>query len=298
MGSTRERNHGRGDRREIAQVYAVRVGAPVAFLLDQIRTGHLLLDDVEGSLARGFFGTPPRESDLEALSLSRSAIRALKACQTQDCDLKLPAEAIDRISREVDWSGQTAAEDANRFFRRTLLNILTGYMARGDAAGLIYDDKPDPLDVGEGFERLLRDAQEIRAVDAPFARYLGGYPDGRSSDVEDVFTWTIEDLGLKSLVSLNHIAFKTASARAGVSIIGVKRLYSDHYFQAGLKIIIVSPASGDPSIADSYVMVVDRKRFDGDVGGLRRIATERRLERHAEAVMTSTKARVETAYAR
>lgn len=286
------------DRRELTQVYAVRVGAPVDFLLDQIRIGHLLLDDAEGAPARGFFGTPPRESDLETLSLSRSAIRALEACQPQDCDLKLPAEAIERISREVDWSSRTATEDANRYFRRTLLSILAAYMAHGDAAGLIYGDKPDPLDVGEGFEQLLRDAKEIQSVDAPFARYLGGYPDARLSDVEDMFTWTIEDLGMKSLVSLNHIAFKTARSGSGVSIIGVKRLYSSHYFQAGLRVIIVSPASGDPSIADSYVMVVDRRRFDGELGGLRRIVTERRLERRAEAVMASTKALVETEYAR
>ena len=286
------------DRRELVQVYSVRVEAPVDFVFDQIRIGHLLLDEAEGSEARGFFGNPPRESDLREFSLSRAALRALKSCRPEDCDLKLPAEVIEQINREVDWSSRTATDDANRLFRGMLLNILADYMALGDAAGLTYGDKPEPLDVGEGFDRLIRGAQEIRAVDAPFADYLRGYPESRSSDVEDIFTWTVEDLGTKSLVSLNHLSFKNEGGESGTSIIGIKRLYSGHYFQASLRVIIVVPGSGDPSVADSYVVVVDRRRFDGELGGIRRIATERRLERHAEAVLASTKTRVETAFAR
>ena len=61
------RTIGRGDRTELTLVYAVRVRAPVQFVLDQARSQHLLIDDAQGHEARGFFSDPPVDKDLAAL---------------------------------------------------------------------------------------------------------------------------------------------------------------------------------------------------------------------------------------
>jgi len=284
-----------GAPRELAQAYAIRVRAPIDHIMDRIREDHLLLDDADRG-ERGRFGDPAAEGDLAGLSLSRSEIRDLARCRPMDCELKLPAGTIERMRADVRFDGSTGEDEANRFFRRVLLETLSGYMESGDGAGLVYEDKTEPLRVEEGFRILLDRAAYLDDIDPSFRAYLGGYPRGRSSAVDDVFTWTVEDLGVKSLVSLNHISFKRLGAADGGSLIAVKRIYSSHYFQADLKIICLLPTTGDPTGADTYVMVFTRQRFDGDLGGLKRAAAVRRLERNAEATLTALKKGLEDSY--
>ncbi|MFV1987793.1 MAG: hypothetical protein ACC682_10960 [Gemmatimonadota bacterium] len=284
------------DRSQLTLVYAVRVSAPVQFVFDQARLHHLLVDDAEGHHARGVFADPPTGGDLAALTLDRRDIRDLERCRRSDCGLKLSGETIDRLQREVDWSARDAKDEANRFFRRELLASLVGYSAGGAAASLVYADKAVPLAVADGFDALLEDAEYLRELDPEFHRYLGAFPDVVSPDIDDAFTWTVEDLGVKSVVSLNHIVSKSRGA-SGSALIGIKRVYANHYFQAGLRILVLSPASGDPTGADTYVTVISRLQFDGELGGIRRTAIERRLEMNAERVLAQVRDQLESRYA-
>jgi hypothetical protein len=241
------------------------------------------------------FSDPPAEADLERLSLERGEIRALERCRPRDCGLKLSAETIDRLHTEVDWSSRTAGDEANRFFRRELLSAMTAYSEGGNKAAPVYADKGEPLDVAEGFERLMADDDYLGKLDPVLREYLTAYPLGRSRDIEDAFSWTVEDLGVKSVVSLNHIAVKPRGA-SGSALIGVKRVYANHYFQAGLRVIVLTPGADDSLEADSYVTVITRLRFDGDLGGIKRTAIERRLERNAEAVLAAVRDQLEAWY--
>jgi len=288
-------------RREMILVVAVRVRAPVAFVLDRTRRGKLLMDDAEGPGARGDFSDPPELEDLAGLELGPGDIRYLKRCQPQDCGLKLSAEAIDRLERDVDFSSRSSREEANRFFRRELLSQVAAYSARGAEAAPVYADKEAPLDVAEGLEQLLERSGYLEDLDPDFHHHLRAYPGEGSSDVEDSsdiedsFMWTVEDLGVKTIVSLNHVAVKPHSA-SGAALIAVKRVYADHYFQAGLRVLVLMPSTGDPAAPDTYVTVITRLRFDGELGGIRRIAMERRLERNAETVLADVRDRLEAQY--
>lgn len=280
------------DDRELAQAYVVRVRAPVSFILEQIRDRHLLLDDADGEAGRGIFGRPPRPEDLRNLGFPRAAIRDLERCRPRRCDVKLPAGSAERLHREVDWESDTAREDANRFLRELLLETLTTYTDAG--ARVVYEDKGEPLAVEEGFEKLFEETGALNELDGVFHEHLRRFPESRAQGVEDLYSWTVEDLGTKSLVSLNHIAIRERSETPGTSIIGIKRFYASHYFQAAVRIITLSPASGDPAAPDTYVTVLARFRFDGELGGLKRIATERRLERNAEHAMSDVRERLES----
>jgi len=282
------------DERELAQAYAVRVRAPVSFILDQIRERHLLLDDAEGDSARGVFGRPAGDHDLRDLDFTRAAIRDLEQCRPRRCDVKLPAGATERLHREVDWESDTAGEEANRFLRRVLLEIAADYGQSG--ARVVYEDKSEPLAVAEGFEKLFEQTGAVRELDGEFHEHLRRFPESRAPGVEDLFSWTIEDLGTKSLVSLNHIAIRERSGTQGTSVIGIKRFYASHYFQASVRIITLSPATGDPTAPDTYVAVLARFRFDGELGGIKRVATERRLERSAERSMAEARDLLEALY--
>ncbi|MDH3732016.1 MAG: hypothetical protein OEU54_00720 [Gemmatimonadota bacterium] len=284
-----------GDESELLMVHAVRMRAPVAFILDQARDSRVLVDDAEGAHARGVFADPPGAADLAGLALERREVRQLERCEVGDCGLKLPAETIERLHRDVDWDSRTAGEDANRFFRREMFAILASYRDNGHEAAPVYADKAEPLHVGEGLEGLLAQAGYLVELDASFHRHLSRYPQVAQSAIEDRFSWTVEDLGVKSVVSLNHVAISPIN-QAGRALIGVKRLYANHYLQAGLRVILISPATGDPEAADTYVTVVTRLRFDGDLGGLRRTAMERRLERNADQAMVAVRDHLEAAF--
>lgn len=278
-----------GDQRELTQVYVARLPAPADEVFRRIRTSHLLLDDAEGEGTRGFFDAPATAADVAGLSLARSQVRDLEKCRPGACDLKLPADAIERMHAEVDWEADDAGAQANRFLQNLLAGILDAYVRRGDAAGLTYGDKEEPLAVADGFATLLEDSRHRDAIDPALRSYLAGYP-ASAPGTEDLFTWTVEDLGLKSMISLNHIAIRPADTPGGASVIGIKRIYSSHYFQAALRVVTVAPATDDPG-GDSYVTIFVQYRFDGEFGGIRRIATERRLERNAEAVLSATQER-------
>lgn len=282
---------GSEDERELAQVYVVRVRASVPFILDQIRARHLLLDDAEGDSTRGVFGSPAGDHDLRDLDLARGQIRDLERCRPRRCDLKLPAGAIERLHREVDWDGDTAGEDATRFLRRLLAETVADYAESG--ARVVYEDKSEPLAVEEGFEKLFERTGALRDLDGTFHEHLRRFPESRAPGVEDLFTWAVEDLGTKSLVSLNHVAIREHSETSGTAIVGIKRFYASHYFHAALRIIALSPAGGDPEASDTYVTVLARFRFDGEFGGIRRVAIERRLERNAERAMADARDRLE-----
>lgn len=279
------------DARELTQVYAVRIAAPTSFVLSHIRERHLLLDDAENEQARGIFSSPPVAGDLDRLQLPRASVRALRDCEPQACDVKLPLELIERLQTTVDWSSRAATDQANAFFRVAMGEILDSYRTNG-IGDFAYADKREPLFVGQGFQRIFESADEF-AVAPRLGAYLADYPASRVAGIEESFRWTIEDLGMKTLVSLNHVTFWPTDG-SDVSVIASKRFYSAHYFQAALRLIVVAPARNSD---DSVVLVVDRRRFDGELGGLRRVATERRLERHVEAVLTATKNEVEAARA-
>ena len=282
------------DDRELAQVYVVRVRAPVAFILDQIRTRHVLLDDAGPGGARGMFGDPPAEGDLGGLDFARAEIRDLERCLPGRCEVKLPAGSAERMHRAVDWTSPTAVDDANRFLRALLFETLTGYVEAG--ALVVYEDKPEPLAVEEGFEKLFAQTSALRDLDRSFHGHLTRFPESRAPGVEDLFRWTVEDLGMKSLVSLDHIAIRERSETPGTALVGIKRFYASHYFQAAVRVITLSPATADPAAPDAYVTVLARFRFDGELGGIKRVATERRLERNAERAMADARARLEALY--
>ncbi len=280
--------------RELTLVHAIRIRAPVEFILARAREDHLLLDDVDGPEARGVFSITPAVSDLERLEMERRELRQLRKCRVGDCALKLSASAIERMHEVVNWSAPDADRAAAEFLRADLVAMLEQYGARGHDGAPVYGDKAVPLSAGAGLDSLVLAARSVARLDPAFHLHLTAWPEERDPGVEDRFTWTVEDLGIKSVVSLNHVSIKPRTSE-GTALIAVKRLYANHYFQAGLRLLILTPGSGDPRSPDTYVTVITSLRFDGEVGGLKRTAMERRLEMNADAVLTATRDRLEAA---
>ena len=89
------------DRHEIAVAGAIRIDIPAQFFVEQMR-------DIESfkrsALVRqiGRFGRQPSLADLASLQLDADDLADLRHCRVGDCDVKLPAAAIERFRLQLD----------------------------------------------------------------------------------------------------------------------------------------------------------------------------------------------------
>ena len=88
------------DKTEIAMLGVVRIPVPRAFYLDRMH-------DLSGFLvsgmrsAAGKFGEPARSDDVAALTLEQSDAKALEKCKPFSCDVKLPADMMEKLRSEL-----------------------------------------------------------------------------------------------------------------------------------------------------------------------------------------------------
>lgn len=284
------------DRREIAAFGAVRVRATRDFLLARIR-------DIVGFkrnpmvLQIGRFSTPPRLEDMDALTLDRDDIDALRRCRPGACALRLPAADMDRIRTSVDWRAADAAQTATRLMREFLLRRVQTYLARG-APGLgEYADKKPPIQVAGEFDRLL--ASPLLLGDAPALQdYVRRYPADRPARTDEFLYWSKERFGFKPVISVTQvIVHEPAEADLIDAYVVSKQIYASHYFDAAMAVTAVIDAplpSGGPAF---YMMYVNRSRtpmLEGFFAALARGTVRGRTRDGMIETLRLTKARLET----
>lgn len=284
------------DKRAMAVLGVVRLAVPGDF------SGELLSDPellVLSSLGPEFgtFSDPPRIEDVEDLDFPRQDIEALRTCRVGACDVKLPAAVIERFRREIDWESDEGAANAAALAREMLVDYVASYRAAGNAALGAYADKEEVLSIAEGFELLLEDAKPLAELVPSLHAYLINYPRQRPDRAEDLVYWVRENFGIKSVVSLYHmIVYRTGADLASPVVIASKQLYASHYFQAVLNVMAVFDASGERGQPSSYLISVQSARFDGELGGFKRIIVRSRLNREVAGDLESLRDRLEASY--
>src|SRR5262245_33041413 len=81
---------------------AVRLATSAESFLSQVRD----IDAFERRLGMsqvGKFHDPPLASDLNGLTLDKDDLDALEDCRPSNCDLQLPAEAMERFRTRINW---------------------------------------------------------------------------------------------------------------------------------------------------------------------------------------------------
>ncbi len=257
------------DVRDVVVLGAVRVDRPRNALVAELR--------VSGPATRGstrpnihIFGTPARLADVSGLELTKDDLEELQRCQANACNFKLPVMEMTALRAAPGSTGADRAEQVTSYVRRRMVEYVTAYRERGNAAMLTYDDLGS-VQASEAFEAMLRGSSSMFAAAQPLQRFLLGYPKDSLPGAENAFYWSVDVMPrVRPTMRIMHEVVYAPSEAPGTTVIAAKQLYANHYFEAGLEVIVVvddSIASPRGSGRGAVVASMRRYRFDRLPGG-------------------------------
>jgi hypothetical protein len=281
--------------REVATLGVVRVATTPEHYVEVLRD-IARFKRTPAILQIGTFSAPPLERDLAPLTIEEADVKRMRDCRVGDCDLRLPADGIERLRRDVDWRAADASSKASRVLRGLLVDYVASYREKGAAAAMVYAGTTPRLNVGKEFVSLVdADASTWTYVPA-LRRHLLEYPAGAADGATDFIYWSKERVHSRAVISITHVAIVPGERTSPVTVaIGTKQLYAAHYFDASLGITLLVR---DTSVMEpaTYVVYLNRSRvdiFDGFFGGVaRRIVAGR-----ARSLVTEQLARLQRDFA-
>jgi hypothetical protein len=143
------------------------------------------------------FSDPPQLSDLDGFTLEPEDIKQLKHCKPGQCEVQLPAEAMETFQRSIDWSAPEAATQVNALARKMALEALQRYQEGGNTALGTYRDKHHPAAVSDTFQSLLARSKALPVYLPDLNHYLLDYPKVSSQTIQSEFYWEKVNFGLK-----------------------------------------------------------------------------------------------------
>ncbi|PYQ15144.1 MAG: hypothetical protein DMF80_10410 [Acidobacteria bacterium] len=247
-----------GDRREVLSFAVMRVRTTPARVLERLR-------DLEGRrqapwvLQIGRLGPAPSAPDFEALTLDQGDVKHLAKCQVNDCDMRLPADAIERFRTQVDWSSAYRTGRANKLFRDMLQSGTAAYLKQGNPALFEYVNNNDPVRIADSLEELLRRSRFLYDAAPDLFTFLQRFPEARPADAEDFVYWIKERFWLLNVLSVNHVVLVNRATPSGWLVLAVsKQLYANHYYESSLG--VTAFVGGKES--GSYLVFINRTRAD------------------------------------
>jgi hypothetical protein len=276
--------------KEVAVFGAIWIEAPVARYV-------ALVHDIENFERGGGFratrkvSEPARIEDFADLVLPDDDVRDLRACRVGDCELKLSAESLARVRKEIDWSRPDAKAQVERLARTLAVDYVNAYREGGNSRLAIYRDRDNPTFVANEFAELVRGMPELTEYLPDMRRFLLEYPKPAPRPTASFVYWQEMDFGLKPTVRISHVAIQEGE---DATVVASKQLYSSHYFWTALELraLIPDPARG----AGFWFVNVNRSRSDGLTGFIGRIVRGRVRDSARDglaAALNATKRRLE-----
>jgi hypothetical protein len=260
------------NHREVATLGIVRIKTSASRYVERF-TDIATFKRTDDILQIGTFSTVPQPADIASLSIDDSELKRLRLCEVEDCDVRLSADAIERLRHDVNWRAPDASRIASALVRQLLVDYVANYRREGTPATMEYADRAPRLNVGREFQSLI-DADTMTSRYAPRLRqYLLDYPNSAAEKISDFVYWSKELIRGRPVVSVTHVATAAAVDDSPVAYaIGSKQIYAMHYYDASLGLTLLVPDRGARSEA-TYVVYLNRSRidlFDGLFGGVAR----------------------------
>jgi hypothetical protein len=248
------------------------------------------LKSLPSYLAVGHFSSPPQLSDLAGFELDADDVNALKDCKPGNCEIQLPAENIEQVKSQIDWSAADPAGQVNTLAQKMALEALLAYQKGGNAALGTYRDKKSPAQVSEQFHALLSRSKVLPERLPAFYSYLLDYPKASLPDSSSVFYWEKVKFGLKPTLRMNQQIIARATGEHGpIDVVAIKQLYASHYFQTALDLYFCVPGNSQ----GFYLVTVKGSEQAGLTGvkgsTVRKVATDKTrssLQKSLEAIKT------------
>ncbi len=286
------------NKRELAVFGVVRLAIPNDFFTTKIRD---IVDYKKnaGVLQIGKFSDPPRQSDLAGLTIDADDLKELTTCTVGDCGVRMTAAQIERFRTEVDWKRKDSYARGSALARQILFQYVTAYLAGGDSALAVYQDKKRALSLADEFRSLVAASPYLAEYVPEYQTYLEQFPAGQLKKVENFIYWSKEKFGLKPVITITHMTIYTVT-RNGVTyvLVGSKQLYASRYFDSSFALTVFVQEPGDGR-HDSYLMYLNRSRtaqLGGFLGGLKRSIIEGKMLGGVKKTLQQTKDRLEAEY--
>ncbi len=279
------------DKREVAVSGLVSLKAPAHVFLQSFRES-MTQKSNPAILEIGRFSDLPTLADLETLTIEDRDIEDLKDCAVGNCKIKLSAQMIERLHREVDWEAPDYRIQATQLLKRMLLDYVRDYVARGDSALIEYHDQPRAVRLADEHHALMAAPDYLSNLLAEFRQNLTASTHPQVSLVENAIVWSKIKFGLKPVIAVNHIMVYQRAYDSGPQIVvASKQIYANHYFDSALALTgFVSVPGGSPG---AYLLYANRSRADGLEGlfsNIKRGIVEDRAVNSLKTILESAKA--------
>ena len=255
------------DTRDVAVFAAVRVGVPRPFFVERQRDYPRALQ-TPSRIQSQVFGTPATVADAQLVVVSDDDVKDLAKCKPNDCNFKLPATDMDRLRTTVDLSAPDARARVTDYVRQRMVEYVTDYRQRGNAAMLVYDDLGS-VHSSEALAAMLRDSSFEFRVNPAFARYLNDSHEPLAGATNVIF-WSLDQLPhVRRVLRITDESVYSPADNPGVTVFASKQIYADHYFEAGLELLTaVDRATAGANSNDGITLLAIRRyRFDHLPGG-------------------------------
>jgi len=271
------------DKREIAVSGLVNIHAGADEFLRLYRES-MTQKTSPAILEIGSFSAEPSLNDLASLTLDARDIEDLKDCLVGDCQIKLSAAMIERFRKEIDWTTPDYQLAVTNLFKQMLTDYVRDYRARGEAALIEYNDKPDEVSLADE-QRTLNSA----------SGYINDLLTTTKSDLQltdDSIVWSKIKFGLKPVIAINHIRIYKRDSDAGPQVlIASNQIYANHYFNASraLTAFVNVPGVND----GAYLVYENRSRADGlegPFGKIKRGLVEKKALEGLKAILGHSQA--------
>ncbi len=239
----------------------------------------------------GRFSDPPKMEDLAPLTINKQDLD-VRACRVGRCDIRLPAEAIVRFQRDIDWKAPDAEARAAALFKQVLFNNVRAFISGGPGRIVEYDDEKRPVRPADDFIGLLKNSPYLSEVVPGLPEHLKTFPSSPLRGAEDFLYWSKEKFGFTPFITVTQVTITPATLTR--TVIASRDVYSSRYFDASLTLTIASDAVSGPGAF--YLVYVNRSRANalkGSLAGLRRSMVERRAKSSLDENLRSIKLRLE-----
>ena len=275
---------------EVAVVGAVRINATRERFLDRFRdiVRFKLGADV---LQIGRFSNPPAIEDLAALTVDKSDFDG-RTCRVGDCGVRLPADALRRFQREIDWKAPDADRRAVALFKQVLFDHVRAYWSGAPGRITQYDDDKRPVRPVDEFAGILKNSPYIGELVPGLPEHLAGFRSSPLPGAEDFLYWSKERAGLAPFITVTHVTI--AHAAPGSDVITTRDVYSSRYFDSSLGLTIAIDDGRAPGAF--YLVYANRSRasaLKGAFGSLRRSMVERRAKSSLDENLKDVRLRLE-----
>ena len=254
--------------RHIGVFVAVRVGADadrVARWLDQIAA----FKRSEAVSEIGRFSDPPRLTDLDALTLDRADVEALRDCTPGHCSWLFTPEEIARLEQPFGRSRQWQEDELRRVVQEILLARAEVYLHSGRIG------EPAPAFVQQQWPDV--------------ARALESQPPQHPAGATTFLYWEKVRLGGRPVVTITHVTVLRETGAAGCDLLAVSRhVFSTRHISDGWSVLALVP----PYFTYVYQARIDR--LAGFFGRIARHFVERELNDRAGATLVGLRNRLES----